>query len=903
MRGRYEAAAHAAGVAVHGDAFDLVAPRSRWLARLMTSDPAVLAHVLAEPPTKTAEALHSEALEVPRRGFEGALRRWKHGEVLRIVWRETTTRDLETAMTELSDLAAACIDAALAAATGELQVRFGPRPCAPVVIGMGKLGSRELNLSSDVDLIFAYEADRDDGTFPWMRRLFERVTRMLSEVTPDGFVHRVDLGLRPEGRTGPICNSLPALERYYEAWGHAWERVAWLRARPVAGDLALGGELLSTLTPFVFRRHLDHASLGEIRTMKAEIDRLAHTRPERDVKLGPGGIREVEFFAQALQLVHGGAMPALRDRSTLGALNRLVHAGLVPASDGAALGDAYLFLRAVEHQLQLLDDRQTQELPEGEDLDRVALGLGLAGTNELLAELARHRSAVARLWRQLFEGEAAGTASNDVDADEVDAVLAGVVDDTTLRRLGYPAAERAAEHFEALRRSPRSPLHPRAALRGRELARRIVREAATVADPDQALLLLRELVRSAGKATWEFLEAHPPRLPMLLHLLGTSRFLGGLLARDPSLLHHVVLSGSTAALCTREQVEKTLARRVGDDLETALAHLRAAHQAELLRVGFHDVSGTLREEDVQAQLTLLAEETLKAALALVRAEVPADGALAVVALGRLGAGEMTYGSDLDLLFLFQGDRAAHARLCPRVVSALTLGRLYEVDMRLRPSGSQGALLVTPEALLAYYAGPAALHEQQALLRARVVAGDATLSSALEAAIAAVLARPRDIDAMKGEVHRVRERLRQEVAEETESTLDLKYGRGGLVEIDLVVQTLRLIDGGRTLPARALGTLEALGLLEQGGHLDAAAAAALREGYHVLRRVESRLRIALDRPVHRVAMDGPAAALLARRMGYHDLPGRTGVAALEAAWREHAAAVRGVYEHVMGLNRK
>ncbi len=796
----------------------------------------------------------------------------------------------------LSDVADAAIEVAGRVTQAELTAQRGPPPCAWAVIGMGKLGSRELNLSSDIDLIYVYESDADPNAHAWFRRFFTRLTKRLNDRTEDGFVYRVDLDLRPEGSTGPICNSLPACERYYEAWGHPWERIAWVRARPVAGDGPLGQAMIEALEPFVYRRHLDLGALDEVATMKQEIDAKAHDLP-RNIKLGPGGIREVEFFAHALQLVHGGRNPALRTRSTLEALDRLALDGLVSDRTRATLSAAYLYLRTLENQIQLIEDRQTHILPTGPDLDFIATALETT-PDDLEATRQIHQNHVTAAWHALFPTP---TQNSNMTSSSIK-------HDVKFEFGGLPAG----------------PWHRSRWAAERDVAERLEREISGCADPEQAVVLLRTLIRGLSPKTglWTFLRAHPRRLTALVNLLATSRYLGNLVARDPRLLEAVVFGAGGPPRRDREELVGLLLRgSVASDAEAALGGLRRAHAGELLRVGFYELGGELTLDEAAEHLTDLAEAAVAAALEVARAEIearrgPLDCRFAVVGLGRFGAREMIWGSDLDLLFLYDGDRVAGGRLAQRLISALSLpmdsGKLYDVDARLRPSGNQGALLVTPQALLSHHRLRAATWEHQALLRARFVAGDAELGAAVDETIAAVLSLGHARSFVVGEVRRVRQRLLEEVARERRPTrgraptgsgggdfVDLKFGRGGLVEIDLIVQTLRLLDGGKSLPARALPTWEALGLLDITGLLETAVAGALKEAYHFLRKLSSRLRIATARPDDRVARSGPAWELLARRLGYSDLPGRPGGAALNDAFERHTSAVTRIYDELLG----
>ncbi|MFT7623330.1 MAG: glutamate-ammonia-ligase adenylyltransferase, partial [Myxococcota bacterium] len=668
----------------HRFAIETLKRRSRSLARAVARDPRVLDEIAEgsfATAHKPAEAYVQEALVLDPDDAYGELRRWRRRELIRIVLRDTATGDTSQTLRELSYLADAAIEAAGRYAVVGMAHRHGPPPCDWVVMALGNLGSSELNLSGDVDLIYVYESDEPPDAHRWFRRFFERLSRLLGDQTPDGFVYRIDLSLRPEGATGALCNSLDACERYYEAWGHPWERVAWLRARPVAGSASLGARVSAAMLPFVYRRSLDHRTLDELSVMKAEIDATA-AESERDLKRGEGGIGAVEFFVHALQLVHGGRIPALRTRGTPDTLKRLALSGLVGEAERRALADAYLFFRAVENQLQLVEEEQTHTLPP--DLEFVATALGTDAA-ALEGSLKRHREAVKTVWSRLFSGANA------------------------LPRRERPWTAKEAEHLEALGRNPRSPWHESNRTRDADVARQLELALAEAADPEQALALLRDLVSALpGRGGfWPFLKAHPRRLRALVHLLGTSRFLGSLVARDPSLLEHVVLGAGGAARRSVQAVREALSE-LPEGAEAALKALRHRHDAELLRIGFFDVAGELSLEEVARELTGLADETIAAVLDVVRTEVDPEGTagcVAVVAFGRLGAREMSWGSPVDLVFVYEGDMLRCSRLAQRVISGLsehmTTGRLYEVDSRRRLDGphrlaqTEGPELITP----------------------------------------------------------------------------------------------------------------------------------------------------------------------------------------------------------------
>lgn len=874
-----------------------------------------------------------------RRGqdpFLRALRRYQDRELLRIAYRDLVLGAPAAQIgRELAALAEALIASAADAITASLIARHGEPPepgfC---VLGMGKLGGEDLNFSSDVDLIYLYRQEGvtrggAQAAIPAVQlytRIAEALTRALSSVTPEGSCYRVDLNLRPQGRGGPIVLSLPQTVGYYESQGRTWERAALLKARVVAGDAALGAELLDALHPFVWRRSLDLSAVDALRDLKAQIDLRGKATPH-DVKLGPGGIREVEFFAAALQLIHGGKNPELRERNTSRALRRLEQAGLLAATDADALEEAYLFLRRVENRLQAVAERQTHLLPE-EPLERqrLARSMGRRTWAELQAELTRHRRVVEQAFSTLL-----GRTARDEVPDEPLLALALDLDAPLDKRIhaleerGFAQPDRALAALERLSRVPASPFSSGPdSLQGLKL----LSEVARTADPDQALQHFADFVArlSSPHGYLSLLAGHPLAARRLLNLFGQSDYLSRSFLRHPELLDTLVQpsGGERAKSPGRIREELVQRARRAADPEERLAALRRYKNEEVLRIGLSDIQDELSVPEVAAQLTALADGAIDEALFLAESEVrerfgepSRDGgrdSLAVLGMGKLGGRELGYHSDLDLIFLYSGDgqretaggskgKVSHheyfARIAQRLMAFLQMqfreGYLYRIDARLRPSGNQGALVVSAAAFLEHHDRHAQLWERQALIKGRGAAGELGLLEALRPELDRLVYQRPLPEGAAAEIDRLRGRMEREVAKETAEELNLKAGHGGLVDVEFAVQYLQLRHGGRLPAARCTGTLEALAALAAEGAVPPQDADRLRRGYLFHRRVENRLRLIHGHALSNLPARGRPLQLLARRLGY--LGTNAGAQFLDE-YRSYAAQVREVYASVL-----
>ena len=828
-----------------------------------------------------------------------ALRALRRREMVRIAWRDLAGwAPVEEVLEDLSALADACVGVALEQLQGWQYKEYGtPKTAAGaiqgmLVLGMGKLGARELNFSSDIDLIFAYPESgqirkrRGISHEEFFTRLAQRLIAVLNDRTEDGFVYRVDMRLRPFGDAGPLAISFAALEDYYQTQGREWERYAMVKARPIsAGSAAQDDveELETLLRPFIYRRYLDFGAFEQLREMKAMIQREVERRGLReDIKLGPGGIREIEFIAQAFQLVRGGRVPELRERSLLRVLHILAQLDLLPVYAADRLAAAYRFLRRVENRLQAFADEQTHQLP-GSELGqlRLAFSMGFADWAGFLRELDKQRRFVQGQFEQVFsapqttEGDANGAGAG-IDFEAIwRGTTEGEAAQAALASAGCDDPEEILRLLNAFRDS--------AALRGMgtrghgRLERLMPLLLAAVSEapaPGQTFARVMDVIEAVvGRSAYlALLVEHPMALSQLVHLCAASPWIGDQLAKHPLLLDELLDPRQLYAPLRRADLEAQLKARLDNidpqDLEQQMDSLRQFRQTAMIRVAAADVMGATPLMVVSDYLTDIAEVVLNQVLALCwthlveRYGVPrcrdADeertAGFAILAYGKLGGIELSYGSDLDLVFIndsrgeeqwTDGRRSIDntiffARLGQRIIHFLNTltpaGVLYEVDMRLRPSGASGLLVTSLEAFTDYQRNEAWTWEQQALVRARVVAGEPNLAQRIAAVRREVLGRARDAAVLRTEVRDMRERMRAELDQHDPTRFDLKQGTGGIADIEFMVQYLVLRyahDHPKLLVwsdnIRLLETLGAAGLLAP------ADAQLLGEAYRIYRK--------------------------------------------------------------------
>lgn len=896
--------------------------------------------------------------EEVRRG----LRLFAQRERLRVAARELRAReagDVDVTARELSDLAQVCIEIALAEAQRWAEERFGVpmtsagERCAFTILGMGKLGGRELNCGSDVDLLPFYETDEGevvkDGVVTeqtlheHFARITQRLTATLEDVTSEGMCWRVDLRLRPEGSRGPLVNALAAAERYYETWGRTWERAALVRARPVAGHPGFGARVIEALTPFVWRKAIDpriaHEMAQLIQRARAELS----DEPERDLKLGPGGIREAEFFVQSLQLVWGGREPSLRDTNTLEALRRLRSRGLVTDRESREVEGAYLMLRRLEHRVQFATGIQTHQLPRGEMLETVARSLGHSSGIELEREVERTRRRVAARMASLTKdaggssrgGERLEPLLTAIESGEEVIVLTAITEGVGGLDFATGASGDLARHLLALARRPDFPLGASTRDKHPVLAVTLLEALSDAADSEQAARLLASFFsRLSTPSVYVRAMAEDTHvLRRLVGLFGASAFLGEAIVFRPELVDSVLFmkvpptaerARSDVALEIAEAASAASARDGLGDPEAFVGALRHAKARVTMEVGLAELAGELKTRDAMRVLSALADATLEHATRRALAERGLEGGLAVIAMGKLGGREIGYGSDLDIFFVYDApgrdDELAetYVRAAQRVLSLVSMphgaGPGYELDTRLRPSGSHGLLVVSLDAFARYHGltregapveaseerPQAADWERQALVKARACAGDVELGRAVVALASRVVYERAAPDAAT--MNHLRMRMERELGKEGPRRYDVKLGRGGIVDVEFAVQWLQMTHGADPR-VRTTDTVTAIGALEACGYLDASLAAVLREGYAMLRRLEQALRIVHGTSASLIEEGAPGLAALARRMGVRDganTPSGTAAEALLERYRAVTRDVRAAYLAVLGL---
>ena len=886
---------------------------SRWVAQQFERLPSLAAELLvgdvdrSRPDDGYAQAWAAMVGEVvDEASLRRCLRRFRTREMVRIAWRDIGgLAGLDETLADLSALADALIEAALAwlyadqcAGLGT-PVDEGGEPQRLFVIGMGKLGGGELNFSSDVDLMFVYPrtGETRDGrkamsNQEFFDRLGRRLIRALNDITEDGFVYRVDMRLRPFGEAGALTLPVAAMEAYFETHARDWERYAMIKARICAGDRVAGDALLRTLQPFVYRRYLDFGALQALREMKALINaEMEGEDLKTDIKRGPGGIREIEFIVQMFQLIRGGRVPGLRTRSTRLALAELRQQGLLPDVAVDDLLAAYRFLRNAEHRLQQIDDRQTQQLPAGdEDRARVALGMQCQDWAEFAVRLAGHRQRVQDHFARLLNGRET-VAPEDNRASAFDKVWDGSLPDeqvlAALAAGGFSDPVAACGELARLRAGIDMG---RLSRNGQErLARLLPMILATVAGrPNESLALARifRLVETVARRSvyLALLAEHPRALRQLARLMAGSAFIADHIVRQPALLDELLDIRTLYAPPGAEALDRQLAVEIGKhpatDLESQMNALRHFRNAEVLKVAAADLTGHLPLPEVSNHLSWIAEAILRCALGLAwghmvdrhgRPHCVVDGVrrpagFAIVAFGKLGGLELGYGSDLDLIFLHDsggdeqltdGSRPVEnsvffTRLAQRVIHLIATqtpaGIAYEVDTRLRPSGASGLLVSSTEAYRRYQSESAWTWEHQALVRARFIAGDDNVGRAFAAIRSEVLRRPRDPAVLRREIVDMRERMRRELVSKDVAAFDPKQGEGGITDLEFMVQ-YGVLAKAAAHPA-LLGWTDNKRLLEvfsDCGLLPAPDCLALRDAYFALRAETHRCALQ-ERPV-------------------------------------------------------
>ena len=864
-------------------------------------------HAVTTRPSRLGlrHALH-EAVDglvgVPARD---ALRRAYRRALLVLAARDLTgALDVADVAGELADLAEATLAAALEVAYREtLPQRSGTEPRV-AVMGMGKCGGRELNYVSDVDVVFVAEPADAAAT-----AVAAATMRICSDFTAEGAIWPVDAALRPEGKAGPLVRTVASHVSYYERWAKTWEFQALLKARWVAGDEQLAADYLAGITPLIWAAARREDFVPEVQAMRRRVvEHVPASEVDREVKLGPGGLRDVEFAVQLLQLVHGRSDESIRSANTLVALRALAAAGYIARDDGAQLTAAYAFLRKVEHRLQLQHLRRTHLLPTDQrELRWLARAMGFRDIDAWRAEHESHTRAVRRLHEKLFYRPLLDAVAR-LPADQ--ARLTPEAARERLEALGFRDPAAALRHLEALTRG----VSRRAAIQ-RTLLPVMLGWFADAADPDAGLLAFRQVSDALGSTPWylRVLRDEGATAERLARLLATSRYVADLLGRAPEA---VAMLGHDDDLRPRPvdtlRQELLAAVRRNDDWEAAVAVARGLRRRELLRIACSDLLGLLDVDEVGAALSAAAAATLEAALATATRKVEAElrgrlpVRLAVIGMGRLGGGEQGYGSDADVLFVYeplQGDdtpshtQAAHdvANELRRLLALPAPDPPLAVDADLRPEGKQGPLVRSLASYAEYYRRWSSTWETQALLRARPVAGDVELGEDF-VRLADTSRYPVggiDTTAVR-EIRRLKARMEAErLPRGTDPTLHMKLGRGGLSDVEWTAQLLQLCHAGEHSELRSTATVPTLQAARRLGLIDAADADVLIEAWHLTTRVRNAVMLALGRPSDIVPSDPRSLACTARAMGY---PAGASQQLVED-YRRATRRARGVYERV------
>ena len=894
------------------------------------------------------------------------LRLFKKREYIRIGLKDLLglAEFTETAE-DISNIADVCLQVAYEYADKQLKKKHGVplyqdadgtfKEAEFAILGMGKLGGKELNYSSDIDLIYIYTSSMGEtradsvagvqlSNHEYFSKLAQLITRSINEITPDGNVFRVDLNLRPEGQGGEIANSLASCEIYYQSWGRTWERQALIKARVSAGSESLGKMFFALMEPFIYRRHLDFTAVEEIRSMKNKIDQSLKEKKAGNIKLGFGGIREVEFTVQGYQLLFGGRDRSLREANTLAILDRLLERGFLSLEEHRSLREAYVFLRNLENRVQISFGLQTHVLPKDEkSLAILARKMRVSGTQwaelvtRLYAEYERHTRFVGNFFAELFskKEEVKEIAGRGLETTGIDESL---FTQDLLKNIPFSDPIRAFQFLLSLRDGPRFS-HPseKSVQTFYLILPKILRYCPQLPKPNSAVENLCKFIEAsnARDSFFDLFKDNEKFLELLLLLFGSSDYLSDSLIKQPALTDVLINMDAIYRFKPQEKILEELQRGLGfyDEFEEKKLFLRRFKQGEELRIGVRylikeaDLPGTLSD------LSNLADVFLRAIFSLAWGEVnkqcghslPED--FAVIGMGKLGGRELNFGSDLDILFVysdtaaeneFKGKRETNsvseilapedilsgyisiAQLIYQLAAEVTsAGFAYKIDTDLRPEGNQGVLILSVQGYEHYFNNRAAIWERQALTRARFVAGKPALGEKFLKVAHAFTYRQKLEYGSLIEISRLRERMEKELAMESKRGRNVKLGCGGLADIEFAVQILQMSHGFRHPKLRSANTLDLLRLLAAYGILSQDSAEQNQKNYLFLRNLECALRISSRHSTNYLPMENGALGGLARLLGYQEKDNDSLARKLLEDYETTTASVRGFYRKTIG----
>jgi glutamate-ammonia-ligase adenylyltransferase len=848
---------------------------SRYLQRLFLCRPQLAQEIAsqAQQPFSREQMQAQLAAHSPTSEDELAtqLRHLRQAVMARLIVREINgLSDLTEAMHTITDLAEVAVQSALAWVS-QPDERFG-QPIGEesgavqelIVVGMGKLGGRELNVSSDIDLIFIYPEDgetngrRKISNHEYFVNIGKRLIRLIGDTDANGFVFRVDMRLRPFGDSGPLVCSFAALENYLLTQGREWERYAWIKGRALTGDDTGVKGLMDLITPFVYRKYLDYGAYQSMRELHSQIRREVERKDRLDnVKLGPGGIREIEFIGQVFQLIRGGRNKTLRSRASQQILAQLAEQGLLPADVVAELQAAYVFLRDVEHRIMYLDDAQTQMLPgNSDDQQRLALSMGFEHWDAFRSQLDAHRQRVSQHFEEVFLQPDQNTPQGDKAEETIDAFSES--NTPYYAQLGYQNPADIARRLSAMQDSSKYRQMPdRCRRRLDTILPNLIATAAQFAKPDATLTRLLDLLDAINRreSYLALLAEHPQTLKRLASLYSASPWVSEYLTRHPilldelldiRLLHQAPEWDKLGRLLRQEMVE------LADDIEARMDCLRHFQHSQIFRLVSQDLAGLLPLEKLSDHLSDLADLILNVALEQAWQDLPnkhrEQPAFAIIGYGKLGGKELGFASDLDIVYLYDDEHPSaadiYARLAKRIVNWLTsmtsAGQLYDIDLRLRPNGSSGLLVSTVAAFEEYQQKSAWVWEHQAITRARYCAGDAQVGETFERIRHQILCLNRNVADLQAEVLNMRNKM---LETHPAQASDVKHRRGGIVDIEFIVQFL-ILGYAHSLPALTAnsGNIALLEVAAQNGLIDAPAAEHARTAYRQLRRLQHQHRL-------------------------------------------------------------
>ncbi len=945
---------------------------SQFLANIILRNPQYLSMLFTEKrlsQSKSYEEFLKEILEETSTIDEHdemakTLRLYKQKEYLRIGGRDLLgLAKLEEVVKEISDFASVSLEAANRFSLRKLKEEHGtPYEEGPdgskkeaelTVIGMGKLGGRELNFSSDIDIIYICSSEKGEtegvskgGTVrgkidlhSFFVKLSKSITKLIGNPTEDGLVFRVDLDLRPEGKSGDLINSLRSAEIYYESWGQPWERGAMIKARPVAGSMKVGQDFIDMIRPFVYRRYLDYTAIDEIKSMKEKID-SNQKRKERghfNVKLGKGGIREIEFFAQAIQLINGGKDTGIREKSSLKTLHCLRERKYITLEEEMNLKDAYIFLREVEHRLQIFHGRQTQSLPDKvESIEKVAKTLRFKDNpyETFTKKLETTTDNVHKIYSRLFY-----EPKKKLEEDASKEILYLLEEDNALESLsgyGFVNPEKALHNLKLLSEGPPFA-HYSAKARAllKKIAPFLITKIISSQAPDMALANMERFISTVGARSTllSLLAENRKIMELLVRLFGTSAFLSRFLIEHLELLDSFITHKMGTAIKERKTLYQELSSMIDStsDYEERLNVMRRFRNIEMLRIGMRDISGDLTPKEVSAQITYLADTCLQKAFEMAHKDlkgkygVPSftdnseannEASFAILGLGKLGGEELIYGSDLDIIFIYSDSGETRplsksnkcktitnheffAKLAQKIIATISLmtseGFVFKLDARLRPSGSSGPLVTSLAAFELYQRERAQIWEKQALLRARFCAGNHNFGEKLIVRTQALIYDKPLLKKDESEINRLRMRMEKELGKETAETIDIKLGAGSLVDIEFIVQLLQLRHAKEWVVIGGANTLSALEALKEEKSLSPEDYHFLTEAYTFYRLIENRLRIVEDRGGSKLSLGDTKIESFSKGLGFKNATGFIG------EYKKKSKEVRKIYKRIFSLS--